>query len=101
MRSSNNLDAAIPLASRSNVCCQFLIQSQLIIIKFTRLEQTTNLHSTLALLILGVLEFKFPLFGVKLGIVAGELLEGDQEVAEDELEAVLVRVGGEETVDEV
>lgn len=86
--------------ARSHICVQLDVKSQLIIVHLRRLQQTTNLHSPFTLLFLRSLCSLFTLLGKQLSIVAGELLQGDQEVAQNDLETVQVGVGRKQSIDE-
>lgn len=80
-----------------------MVKSELVVVHLTGLEQTSNLHCSLALLFLCFLRCFLAVFGEQVGIVAGELLELDEEVAKSQLEAVdvfgLLEKIGDETLD--
>jgi hypothetical protein len=84
----------------SHSCVQLDIKSQLVIVHLRRLEETADLHGSLALLLLGRRGSLLTLFGVQLSVVTGELFQGDQEVSQDDFETVEVGVGSEQSIDE-
>jgi hypothetical protein len=86
--------------ARSHTCVQLDIESQLVVVHLRRLEETANLHRSLALLLLGRRGSLLTLFGVELSVVTGELFQGDQEVSQDDLETVEVGVSSEQSIDE-
>lgn len=67
---------------------QFEIKSQVVVLDLARLQQTTDLHGTLTFLELGHLQLFLAVLGIQLCVVAGKLLELNEEVAERQLEAV-------------
>jgi hypothetical protein len=76
-------------------------QSELVVlVQIGRFEQAADLHRPLSLGFLGVGHLLLALFGEQLGVVAGELLELNEEVAQDDLELGEVVVVREEAVDE-
>ena len=86
--------------ARSDGCVQLDVKSQLVIIHLRWLQQTSHLHRSLTLLLLGCLGRLLTLFREQLGIVARELLQGDEEVAKYNLEPIKIRVGGEQSINE-
>jgi hypothetical protein len=66
---------SIPGRARSCYGTQIFIQSQLIIVHLRRLEQTANLHGSIALLLLSLDRRLLTLLGKELCIVAGELFK--------------------------
>jgi hypothetical protein len=77
---------------------ELLAESQLVILllELRRLEQTADLGSPLVLGRLGVSFLLLLLDQVELGIVAGKLPEGDEEISQCEAELVVLRVEREE-----
>jgi hypothetical protein len=89
---------AIVRRARSHICIQLNVKSQLIVIHLRRLQQTTDLHGSLTLLFLRRLRSLLTLLEEQLSVIPRELLQGNQEVAQNDLEAVEVGVGREKSV---
>jgi hypothetical protein len=91
-----------PALSLTGAFAQFniSIKSKLIVLNLARLEQAADLHGTRTLLVLCVLGGLLAVLNEELGVVAGKLLERDQEVTEDELELGQVLGAVEEVGDE-
>lgn len=86
--------------TRGYISTQLNVKSQLVILHLRRLQQSTNLHSAFTLLFFSSLGCLLALFGEQLCIVARELLQRDQEVTKDDLEAIEIGVGCEKSVNE-
>jgi len=69
-------------------CADFTVQSQLVVVNLTGLEQTANLHGTLALLVLDHLCGFLAILNEQVGVVSSKLFELDEEVSECQLESV-------------
>ena len=91
---------SIPFLSPWVFRTQFFIQSQLILLQLTRLQQATNLRQALTLSSRRSSRLLLAVFRKQLRVIACELLQLDQEVAQVELEAVAGVVEGEEALDE-
>jgi hypothetical protein len=91
---------AVKGRARCSVRIQLDVKSQLIVVHLRRLQKTTNLHRTLALLLLGCIGRLLALFRKQLGVVTRELLQRNEEVSQNHLESVQVRVGGKQPVNE-
>lgn len=90
----------IPRRACGRAYVQVFVKSQLIVVHLGGFEQAANLHGSLTLFLLRFGRRLFALFCKELCIVAGELLQRDQEVSKNDLESVKVRVRGEESIDE-
>ena len=90
------------MVRRREFCPQFLAESQFVIllVYLGWLEQTADLGSSLEVCSLGIPLLLLLLHDEELGIVADELLERDEEVAEVQPELVVLRVQREETLNE-
>lgn len=91
---------AVKWCARCNVRIQLDVKSQLIVVHLGGLQETANLHRTLALLLLGRVGRLLPLLGKELRVVARELLQRNEEVSQNNLEPVKIRVGGKQSVNE-
>jgi len=87
-----------PLQARRELGPELLADSQLLIVNLRRLEQTTNLLPPLHVGSLGISLLLLLLDNVKLRVVAGKLLEGDEEIPEVQSELVVLRVEVEESL---
>lgn len=92
--------------ARSVLRCEFvpkfLPQSQLIVVilQLGWLHETTDLGSAVQVrLLLGGI-FRLLLDLIKLGVITGELLQCDEEVAQVESELVVLRVESEQSLNE-
>lgn len=90
----------VPRCAGGNACAEVLIDSQLIVFHLRRLQKTTNLHRPLALDFLCLFGCLLTLFREEFGVITRELLERDEEVSKDDLEAIDVRISGKEAIDE-
>jgi hypothetical protein len=78
---------------------QLALQSELFILDFARLEQTANLRLAFAFLLLVGALFGLTILGEKLLVVAAELLKGDEEVTQDDLEPSQIVNTAEQAID--
>ena len=84
--------------ARCDVCVQLNVESQLVIVHLRWLQKTADLHGTLTLLLLSLVSRLLTLFSKEFGVVARELLKGNKEISQDDLESIEIRVRGEEPV---
>lgn len=64
-----------PFSARTLCQADFLVESELVIVQFTRLQQTADLHGTLAFLVSHLLLCLLAVLGEKFSIVTGKLLQ--------------------------
>jgi hypothetical protein len=83
-----------------DVRVQLHIQSQLVVVHLGWLQQSANLHRTLAFFLLSLRGRLLTLLSKQLGVVAGKLLQRDEEISQDDLEPVEIGVCGEKTINE-
>lgn len=62
--------AFIPRRARRNSCVEIFVKSQFVVVHLGRLQESADLHGTLALLLLGLAGRQLAFLGEELGIVA-------------------------------